>query len=352
MADENENANDDPFKDFIQEEFKDGVAVQTEAKVDDKKVDDDDALEGDDEVVDENDDGKVDDKKDDTKVDDKKSDDEPPKKKQTAKERIAELTRIRRQQEQELEEYRTGKRQPAAKADELPVKVAKLDDIPEEHRDAVKAEQAKRVAALGAAPKKPNPADFEFGSVDEKYLDARDAYNRSIGEYEAKKSAAENSVFDEISKAVSERETALAKFDAKIDEGKKLFDDFEEVVVKGVDEGRFPLSRTVALLMVDSEVGAQVAYHLAKNPDEAKSIAALPDAQQAARFGALEVKFLAEGRASSEPKQDKTQTKTPQAPAPIEQPRGQGGQFASYADSEDFATFEKGHEAAARRKSG
>lgn len=345
MADENENQEVDPFKDFIQEEYNDGELVENkdDKKVDDKKVDD--KLEGEDEVVDENDDEKVDDKK----VDDKTGD-EPPKKKQTAKERIAELTRIRREQERELEEYRTGKRQPAAPA-EPAVKIAKLDDIPEEHREAVKAEQQRRVAALGEPPKKPQAKDFEFGAVDEKYLDAMLAFDRANTEYVVRKNEAESKVFDEISVAVSERETALAKFDAKVEEGKKLFDDFDEVVVKGVDEGRFPLSRTVALLMVDSEVGAQVAYHLAKNPDEAKAIAALPDAQQAARFGALEVKFLAETRASPEPKQD-PQRKTPQAPAPIEQPRGQGGKFANYADSEDFAAFEKGHQAAVARKSG
>jgi hypothetical protein len=77
-----------------------------------------------------------------------------------------------------------------------------------------------------------------------------------------------------------------------------------------------------------------LAYTLAKDSKLAQEIYALSDAKQAARFGKMEDKFIADKKAAT------VSAKTTSAPAPVKQPRGSGGQFTPAEDTEDFASFE------------
>ena len=65
--------------------------------------------------------------------------------------------------------------------------------------------------------------------------------------------------------------------------------DFDEVVF----EMGFPKSEVMTNAILDSEVGPQVAYYLANNPDEAEKIAELPPISALRAIGRLEAKFEA-----------------------------------------------------------
>lgn len=97
----------------------------------------------------------------------------------------------------------------------------------------------------------------------------------------------------------------------RIEVAKENHDDFEEVVFGG-DE---PLSMTPFMIesMESTETGAEILYHLGKNPDEAARIAKLSPMAQGMAIGQLESKISA----------PKT-IKAPGAPEPIT-PIGGGG---------------------------
>jgi hypothetical protein len=64
----------------------------------------------------------------------------------------------------------------------------------------------------------------------------------------------------------------------------------------GFDRDEFarkvPVTEVMASAILDSDIGAKLVIHLNANPDEAKRIALLPPARQAAELGKLEAKLL------------------------------------------------------------
>lgn len=112
------------------------------------------------------------------------------------------------------------------------------------------------------------------------------------------------------------------------------YDDYFEVVIEGADKGTWACSPLMADTMKTSEQGADVAYHLAKNPDEARRIAALDPISQVRELGKLEVKLTLTPAAP----QGKTATTAPEPPL---QARGGGGKFKVDPATSDFAAFDK-----------
>lgn len=92
---------------------------------------------------------------------------------------------------------------------------------------------------------------------------------------------------------VSERQTEL------VEEGERKYDDFEDVV----KSDKHNYSQAAFLAILESDNKADIVYHLAKHPEEADKIAALPAFAQAKEIGKLEDRLLAKPpkRASSAP---------------------------------------------------
>lgn len=115
---------------------------------------------------------------------------------------------------------------------------------------------------------------------------------------------------DQKQKQESAQEQAAkqaAEFRKRMNESAKGLEDFEDVIAEAVRDPSQPVSRLLAEPLDAVENPAAVLYHLAKNPDEAERIAALPMARQAREVWLLEGKL-------------KTQLKTTasRAPAPVE----------------------------------
>lgn len=91
----------------------------------------------------------------------------------------------------------------------------------------------------------------------------------------------------ESQKSAQEREAARQA--ELIENGESKFDDFEDVIKADRNE----YSRAAYLSMLESDIGAELLYHLATNPEEGKRIAALPAFAQAKEIGKLEDKLLA-----------------------------------------------------------
>jgi hypothetical protein len=85
--------------------------------------------------------------------------------------------------------------------------------------------------------------------------------------------------------------------------------------------------------MQESDMGAEVAYHLASNPAEAQRIASLTPRAQAREIGRIEAML-------SQPSKPKAKTVS-DAPEPVASARGNNGRFTVNPDTDDFAAFEK-----------
>ena len=75
-------------------------------------------------------------------------------------------------------------------------------------------------------------------------------------------------------------------------------EDFEETM----SSSDAPLTEAMKSAIVTAgEIGPRIAYHLAKNPQEAERIASLPDSRQAAEIGKLEMKLSAPEAKTTKP---------------------------------------------------
>jgi len=95
----------------------------------------------------------------------------------------------------------------------------------------------------------------------------------------------------------------LEVFSQRADEAREKYDDFDKVVMAEAT----PLSKETQSLVLEMDESAEVAYHLCKNPNEARRINRLPDRDKAFELGKIAARI-------SEP----PPRKTTQAPQPIE----------------------------------
>lgn len=215
-----------------------------------------------------------------------------------------------------------------------------------------------KAGATDNPDKEPDPKDFEFGEMDSKFI-------RALARYEARQEfkAAEGNQQKTKQQQDAEREAAeiVTQRTALEEAGAEAYDDFDDVVTQSRqldqdDPAWWPLSRELGQLVLASDVGHHVAYHLASHPDEARKIFGKSPMEQAAYFGRLEAKFEATPGAK-DPKQQpaggqQQQVKAPKAPAPPRNgARGSGGTTPLSAATTDFAAFEaKARAEGARRR--
>lgn len=245
--------------------------------------------------------------------------DKPGKKKSSAQERIDELTAGRREAERaaaeasrEAEYWRGLAEGKGAKPEsELPA------DSSNPSTDLVE----------------PDPAKYEYGDTDARYI-------ADLARYETLKTIRAEDRVKEISTQLETIETGWRE---RSEAAKSVHEDFDEVVTKGAEEGKWSCSQIMSIGLKTSPVGAEIAYHLAKNPEESDRISKMHPLEQAKAIGRLEYRFETEAQArtaEADSGKAKDKPKTSAAPPPVPTARGAGGRFSASADSDDFAAFE------------
>lgn len=216
----------------------------------------------------------------------------PAKPKQTAAERIAELTAARRQAERDAEYWRT---------------------------EAQRHQQAPAPKAEPKADDEPKPDDYTYGEADAAFI-------RDQATYAARKAVREEMAQQS---AQSRMQSQLATFDQRT---AQLYPDGEPAGITAIR--RMPtLPVAVMETVLASEIGPKLADHLGSNPAELSRLSGLSPHVQAYEIGKLEAKLSA-----------KPQAKTiSTAPDPAPQVRGAGGQFKVAPDTEDFAAFKQAY---------
>ena len=207
------------------------------------------------------------------KADIKADTDEPKKEKSPIEGRFSELTGQRNEARRIAQEEK-------ARADRLEAELAKArGEIP--------------------APKRPDPSEFTDAVK----------YGEALGEYLAKEKDRKEAEKRAKEAEESERQQVLRDWNKRLNKARKEIDDFADIV----DNSEVPILPTVQNAMVESEFGPQIAYFLAKNPDEADKLNGLGPRALERAIGRLEAKFETD---TAKPKE--TAPKAPKkAPEPI-----------------------------------
>jgi hypothetical protein len=197
----------------------------------------------------------------------------------------------------------------------------------------------------------PDPKDFEFGTMD-------DGYIRALTLWAVKQATADqvkNQKTSEQTAAQAEAQEKFAELKSAFEEaGSEKYEDFDEVVMgntydKDTNPSGWPMSSDLGALVLESEVGPDIAYILASDVKLAKEIFGKSASQQAAWFGRQEAKLTAGTGANvtddKAGKSEDTAAATPaakvsKAPAPVQRARGQGSNDSSPGETQDFAAFE------------
>lgn len=198
---------------------------------------------------------------------------------------------------------------------------AELDEILEkrlakERRKRGEIETRLRVteelALRGKEPREPAPQKQPDGEPRRDQFDTYEAYLEARTDYRADKKVEERLAKQREEETRTRTEAEQRKqaetFRAKADKFASTTEDFHEVM----EASTAPLTREMQRAIVSSEdSGPAIAYHLAKNPEEAERIAALPEAIQAREIWKLESKLQTQKTAVPS-----------KAPAPIDPVRG------------------------------
>lgn len=186
-----------------------------------------------------------------------------------------------------------------------------------EARAQLEAAKPKEQPKAETADKEPKPEDFEtwdaYYKADAKYQ-ARQEYTRL--EQERSDKARETSLKDEF----ADKQKQYAE---RADEFKATNPDFDEVI----DSYDGPLTAPMQQALLDSDIGPQVAYYLAQNPEEGEAMAKMGVLALNKAFGRIEAK-LESPTVDTMPKPAKD-LKLTKAPPPIT-PVGKSSTNSSY----------------------
>lgn len=195
------------------------------------------------------------------------------------------------------------------------------------------------------APKpveEPNAPQHDAEPQREQFPDY-EAYLRSVAKWEGRRTLREERAKDrkeqEQRTEKSTKDGLRAEFVKQSEALSAEIEDFQEVMETRVE---MPDGMVDALLEADNK--ARIAYHLAKNPEELKRIAALSSARQAVEIGKLDAKLATEAKTPSTPASADTPAETvpakparepSKAPEPI---KPVGGKTATVNEEPDAGT--------------
>lgn len=170
---------------------------------------------------------------------------------------------------------------------------------------ALGAQRQQQPAPQSAASgdERPDPAKFtDFQSYMQAEINYAIKQDRAQGQRAAEAAGQEAQTRDRQS-------TIAAGVQKKFALGAEKYNDFEDVV----GDPDLPITATMAEVLVESDLGEDLAYYLGKNPKEAARIAALSPLGVARELGKLEAKLPTLKLATSK------------APAPVSTVRGAAG---------------------------
>jgi hypothetical protein len=212
-------------------------------------------------------------------------------------EKVTRLINKKHREMKEAQEFATGEGRRAIEAER------RAEQLQREI-DALKGKKAggpDSDDAIGSDPDEPKPGAFK--TVGE--------YTRALVKYEAKKAGETGKAQAEQSKQQEQANQVIGEFVKRQEAFKESTPDYEDVV-SGTD---LVIPNVAMQYLIESDVGPQLGYYLAKNPGEVTRLQKLSPARCVAELGKLETKLekpAAPNKADAAPAKEVSK-----APAPI-----------------------------------
>lgn len=182
-------------------------------------------------------------------------------------------------------------------------------------------------AAPSAEDKEPNPSDFtDYGDYVQAKIDF--GVRRALKQHGQSLSQRQTEAI-----AQQRQQDLAATVRSQYEAGAQKYEDFDDVVM----DPALPMTQTVVEVLSESDIGADIAYYLAKHPSELRQIAGLSPSAAARAIGKIEAKLEA---APPPPKSS--------APAPVTPAKGgaSGEKDPSTMSDAEFAAWRRKQKAA------
>ncbi len=161
------------------------------------------------------------------------------------------------------------------------------------------------------APKE--AVSFEKAKPDVTKFESYSDFTEAMSEWVAEKREAEKAAKSKQSEVMSEVQQAVSKYETALKELKKTTPDLDDVFEEVAHIRPCPALQEA---IITSDVSAQVAYELAKNPEEFERINKLSPLLVAKEIGKIELR-LSKAAEEKSAKIAEEKTKTTKAPAPL-----------------------------------
>ena len=158
----------------------------------------------------------------------------------------------------------------------------------------------------------PEPQPDQFSDMFE--------YAKALAEYTADKKLMEREKAEADRRAAEQRAEFEQNWAKRVDAARKEMPDFDDMI----QSSDVAVSDPVRDAIMESDVGPQILYHLAENPELAKELGKKTVISALREIGKLEARFekAKEPQTRSEPKAEPAVAKSSKAPAPITPIRG------------------------------
>lgn len=191
----------------------------------------------------------------------------------------------------------------------------------EELEAKLRERQERQPDPLAARPKMEDFQDYE-------------AYLEALADWKAEEKAQrlreELKAESEKTRAKTEADRRMEAFRAAESKFRATVTDYDEAIQDAQDT---PMTQVMFDVILESEVGPNILYYLAKNPDEAERIAHLSPARQAAEIGKLEDKLAQQLKDPQKPKASN-------APPPVNPVRARGSASTPRLDDPNLSMEE------------
>jgi len=223
--------------------------------------------------------------------------------------------------EPEAEKEATEERKPNPKLEKRFSELTKQREAARQEAQREREAREALEARLAALEKSSQPQQASEQPEDEpqphQFSDAFE-YAKALAEFTAEKALRERDRQEAERKAAEAAQKVLTAWAQAVEAAKAELPDFDDMVASSDVVVTDPIRDAI----LESDVGPQILYHLAENPEIAEKLASQSVASALRQLGKLEAKFEKAVEEQTETKPSKTVAKKSNAPEPIKPLRG------------------------------
>jgi hypothetical protein len=160
-------------------------------------------------------------------------------------------------------------------------------------------------------------------------------YAEALAEWSAEKALRDRDIVEAQRKADEERNKVIENWNQKVAKAKSSMPDFDEIVASSTTV----VSDAVRDAIIESDVGAQILYHLASDDEYAESLSKMPAIKALKEIGRLEARFEAEQEKPEVKAKTVTQSKAPAPISPLKGGKSAGADVLVDTNGEFYGSY-------------